>query len=231
MTLRSVFCEDAISWLESKDVLQGCSLVTSMPDISEFPGHTLPEWKNWFTQTASLVLSRCPADGVTIFYQSDIKMNGTWVDKGYLCQKAAEALGHELLWHKVVCRSPAGIATFGRPSFSHMLCFSKDVRAELAKSTADVIPDLGDKTWQRGMGLEACVLAAKFIVEQTPSKTIVNPFCGEGSMLAAGNALNLDAIGIERSPKRAEKARTLEIIKDKSSWKFQTALENSKPRS
>jgi hypothetical protein len=231
MTQRSVFCEDAISWLESKDVLHGCSLVTSMPDISEFPGHTLAEWKNWFTQTASLVLSRCPDDGVTIFYQSDIKINGTWVDKGYLCQKAAEALGHELLWHKVVCRSPAGIATFGRPSFSHMLCFSKDVRAELAKSTADVIPDLGDKTWQRGMGLEACVLAAKFIAEQTASKTIVNPFCGEGSMLAAGNALNLDAIGIERSPKRAEKARTLEIIKDKSSWKFQTALENSNPRS
>jgi hypothetical protein len=157
---------------------------------------------------------------VTIFYQSDIKVDGTWVDKGYLCQKAAEALGHELLWHKVICRSPAGIATFGRPSYSHMICFSKELRVEISKSTADVIPDLGDKTWQRGMGLEACLMAAKFIAEQTPSKTLINPFCGEGSMLAAANFIGLDAIGIERSPKRAEKARVLQILKENSSWKF-----------
>jgi hypothetical protein len=220
MSTRSVYCEDAIAWLESKEIQNGCSFVTSMPDISEFPGYSLVDWKNWFIQTATLVLSRCPADGVTIFYQSDIKIDGTWVDKGYLCQKAAEALGHELLWHKVVCRAPAGIATFGRPSFSHMLCFSKAVKADLARSTADVIPDLGDKTWQRGMGLEACLVAAKFISEQTNTKTIINPFCGEGSMLAVANACELDAIGIERSPKRVEKARSLQIIKEKSAWKF-----------
>src|SRR5665648_409168 len=118
MNTRSVLCEDAIAWLESKEIQTGCSMVTSMPDISEFPGYSLNDWKAWFVQTASLVLSRCPSDGVTIFYQSDIKFEGTWVDKGYLCQKAVESLGHELLWHKIVCRSPAGIATFGRPSYS-----------------------------------------------------------------------------------------------------------------
>jgi hypothetical protein len=191
-----------------------------MPDISEFPGHSLNDWKAWFVQTASLVLSCTCPQGVTIFYQSDIKVDGTWVDKGYLCQKAAEALGHELLWHKVICRSPAGIATFGRPAYSHMLCFSKELRVDISKSTADVIPDLGDKTWQRGMGLEACLIVAKFIAEQTPSKTLINPFCGEGSMLAAANFIGLDAIGIERSPKRAEKARVLQILKENSSWKF-----------
>lgn len=211
MMNRSVFSEDAIAWLEAKDVQQGCSLVTSMPDISEFPGYSLNDWKSWFIQTATLVLSRCPDDGVTIFYQSDIKHEGVWVDKGYLCQKAAEALGHELLWHKVICRSPAGIATFGRPAYSHMLCFSKKLKVDIAKSTPDVIPDLGDKTWQRGMGLEACIMAAKFIAEQTPTTTVINPFCGEGSMLAAANAFNLNAIGIERSPKRAEKARSLKL--------------------
>ena len=141
MSARSVFYEDAISWLESKDIQKGCSLVTSMPYISEFPGYTLNDWKIWFQQTAALVLSSCSPDGVTIFYQSDIKVDGVWVDKGYLCQKAAESLGHELLWHKVICRSPAGIATFGRPSYSHMLCFSKELKADIAKSTADVIPD------------------------------------------------------------------------------------------
>ncbi len=153
MTSRSVFCEDALVWLNARDMQPGCSFVTSMPDISEFPGFSINEWKKWFIETASLVLSRTSDDGVTIFYQSDIKVDGVWVDKGYLCQKAAESLGHELLWHKIVCRSPAGIATFGRPSYSHMLCFSKNLKVEISKSLADVIPDLGDKTWQRGMGL------------------------------------------------------------------------------
>ena len=63
-------------------------------------------------------------------------------------------------------------------------------------------------------------MAAKFIAEQTTTRTMINPFCGEGSMLAAANIFGLEAIGIERSPKRADKARSLQIIKDKSVWKF-----------
>ena len=218
--MREVFTDDAIDWLTKATVQPGTSFVASMPDISEFPGYSLTKWKEWFVQTATLILSRCPDEGVTIFYQSDIKHEGTWVDKGYLCQKAAESLAQELLWHKIICRSPAGIATFGRPAYSHMLCFSKSTRAEVSKSTPDVLPDLGEKTWTRGMGLEACLLAAKFIKEQTPTSTVINPFCGEGSMLAAANALDLNAIGIERSPKRAEKARALTLEKTQKSWKF-----------
>ncbi|HXH29973.1 MAG TPA: hypothetical protein VNJ01_04105 [Bacteriovoracaceae bacterium] len=169
-------------------------------------------------QTAGLVLSRCSPEGVTVFYQSDIKVYGCWVDKSYLCQKAAEAQGHELLWHKIICRSPAGIPTFGRPSYSHILCFSQSTRVDISKSTADVIPVIGEKTWQRGMGLEACLMISKFIASEVKSHTIINPFCGEGSMLAAANAFGLEAVGVERSPKRAQKARELRISADLKNW-------------
>lgn len=215
---RVVYCEDAILWLKSRPVHEGCSMVASLPDISEFPGLSLNAWKNWFVQTVALILSRCPDDGVTIFFQSDIKVVGTWVDKGYLCQKAAESLEHELLWHKIVCAAPAGVVTFGKPSYSHLLCLSKGQRGQVERSTADVIPDRGEKTWQRGMGLQACLIAAKFIAEQTKSQTLINPFCGHGSMLAAANAFGLKAIGIERSPKRAEKARVLQVRTDRKKW-------------
>ncbi len=220
-SLRVVHTADAVDWLTHQPVEQGTSFVASMPDISEFPGYSLSEWKEWFVKTATLILSRCPDEGVTIFYQSDIKHEGTWVDKGYLCQKAAEALGQELLWHKIICRSPAGIATFGRPAYSHMLCFSKSLKVDISKSTADVIPDLGEKTWARGMGLEACLMSARFIKEQTASHTLINPFCGEGSILAAANIFELNAVGIERSPKRAEKARELRLIKINKNWEYQ----------
>jgi len=183
-----------------------------MPDISEFHGYTLDAWKEWFINTAKLVMSRTPEDGVTIFYQSDIKVDGVWVDKGYLCQKAAESIGHELIWHKIVCRIQPGKISFGRPAYSHVLCFSKGVRIrDLSRSSADVIPDIGEKTWERGMGLEACVMIGKFVAEQTNSKTLVHPFCGQGGMIAVANALGLSAIGIERSHKRAETARTLTV--------------------
>ncbi|HSP81497.1 MAG TPA: DNA methyltransferase [Myxococcaceae bacterium] len=208
---RTVHCADALGWLEAQGVLTGCSLITSLPDVSEFPSLSLGEWKDWFVHTAALVLSRCPEDGVTVFYQSDIKKDGTWVDKGYLCQKAAEQQGHELLWHKVVCRRPPGSITFGRPAYSHMLCFSRGLRADMARSTADVLPEAGEVTWTRGMGVQACLVACRYVRDSTPTRTVVDPFCGHGTVLAVANALGLNAVGVELSPKRARKARGLRV--------------------
>ena len=190
-----------------------------MPDISEFPSFSLEKWKEWFYSTAKLVMSRTPEDGVTIFYQSDIKVDGVWVDKAYICQKAAEELGHALLWHKIICRVKPGQSTFGRPAYSHVICFSKKLRLnDLSKSSADVIPVIGEKTWERGMGFEACTLIGKFIAEQTNGHTIVHPFCGQGGMLAVANEMGLKAIGIERSPKRAEMAKVLKADLENKTW-------------
>jgi hypothetical protein len=218
MSTRTVFAEDALNWLNSSEIDPDSSFVASLPDISEFPNFTLGEWKEWFISAAKLIMSRCPDEGVSIFYQSDIKLQGVWIDKAYLCQKAAEEMGLNLLWHKIICRAPVGIATFGKPSFSHLLCFSKKVQVRIEKSTADVLPEMGDKTWQRGMGLETCLSVARFIVEETNCTKLINPFCGHGSMLAAANVYGLDAIGIERSPKRAQKARLLKISQGKKRW-------------
>lgn len=198
-----------MSFLEAFPVLEGCSFVTSLPDVSEFPKLSLEEWKVWFSRAVSLVLSRCPDEGVSIFYQTDIKRDGVWIDKAYLVQKSAESSGHALLWHKVVCRAPAGVTSFGRPAYTHLLCFSKSLRAEITASTADVLPSAGRTTWTRGMGVEACLVACRFILEQTKTRTVVDPFCGHGTVLAVANELGLDAIGIEKGPKRARLARAL----------------------
>ena len=122
-----------------------------------------------------------------------------------------EREGAALLWHKIVCRAPAGKVTFGRPAYGHLLCCAPRVRTEPAQSTADVLPEAGAMTWARAIGTRACELACRFIAEHTATRTVVDPFCGVGTVLAVANAQGLDAVGVELNRKRAERARHLTL--------------------
>lgn len=205
---RTVHVTDALAWLETH-VVPACSVVASIPDLSEFPGRTVVEWCRWFEEAAQLILRATPPEGVTIFYQTDIKVEGEWIDKGFLCQSAARRLEVPLRWHKIACRVPAGRPTGGRPGYAHVLCFSRSVTPSGRVGWGDVAPALGDKVWERGMGFEICRSIAEFIRTETTTRTVLNPFSGLGSMLAVANASGLDAIGLERSPKRAARSRAL----------------------
>ncbi len=65
--------------------------------------------------------------------------------------------------------------------------------------------------WPRAMGTAACNVVASFLLLETSCRVVLDPFCGMGTMLAVANAHGLDAIGVERSPTRAERARTLTL--------------------
>lgn len=210
-TERIIYHADALEWLTENSPLNSCSIITSLPDFTEFSALSLQEWKEWFIRAAMLCLQACPDDGVTIFYQRDAKHEGTWVNKAFLCQQAATIAGHNLLWHKIVCRAPPGSVTFGKPAYSHMLCFSREVRSDLAQSTVDVLPNAGKVTWTRGMGVRACEAACNFVLLQTRTRTIVDPFCGHGTVLAVANQMGMNAVGIEKGRKRAEIARVLQV--------------------
>jgi hypothetical protein len=183
--------------------------VTSLPDVSELGQLGFEGWRRWFVDTVALACRQVADEAVAIFFQTDIKREGSWVDKGHLAHSGADAAGARLLWHKVVCRAPAGTITFGRPSYAHLLCFSRGLRLEPGQSSADVIPRLGEMPWRRAMGVEACAAAARFLLAHTRCRTVVDPFCGVGTMLAVANHHGLDAIGVELSAKRAARARAL----------------------
>lgn len=211
MTTRTVHCTDAIAWLKAQPVLPGVSVVTSLPDVSELPLPSLDAWRAWFMDAARDVLRVVPDDGIAIFYQTDIKVEGRWIDKGYLVTRAADDVGVPMLFHKIVCRVPAGGITFGRPAYAHMIAFSTEVRLDLERSTADVLPELGEMTWSRAMGVDACKAACRFILEHSSTRTVLDPFCGMGTALAVANAMGMDAVGVELSKKRAKKARNLVV--------------------
>jgi hypothetical protein len=211
---RVVHHAEAVAWLRAHTPLSGASVVTSLPDVAELPGLEVPAWARWFEDTAALVMQAVPDEGVAVFFQSDVKHGGAWIDKGALVQRAADRVGTRLLFHKIVCRKPAGTVTFGRASYSHLLAYSRGARPRPERATADVLPDAGFMPGTKSMGAKACADACRFVQRETPTRTIVDPFCGYGTVLAVANALGLNAIGVDLSARMCRKARTLRLELD-----------------
>jgi hypothetical protein len=207
---RVVHCADALGWLRASGPLVGASVVTSLPDVSELPTLGFAGWRQWFVDAAELTARSVPDDGVVIFFQSDIRHEGRWVDKGRLCSEGAERAGLELLFHKIVCRKPPGTSTLGRATYAHLLAFARQVRPAHFP-TPDVLADGGFVVGRKAMGLGACALACRFVRDETPSRTIVDPFCGWGTVLAVANALGLDAVGVDLSARMCRRARGLAV--------------------
>lgn len=209
---REVRCEDALGWLARAALPADHALVTSLPDSSELKLGP-QDWERWFVQAAGAVIGAAHPQSVALFFQSDVKRQGRWVDKSFLVQLAGRELGASLLFHKVVCRAPAGTITPGRPAYAHLLCFSRELTLPVEHSATlpDVLPAMGKMTWNRAMGIAACEASCDFLRAATQTRVVVDPFCGLGTMLAVANARGFDAIGVELSAKRAARARELQV--------------------
>lgn len=210
MTSRVVHHADALPWLAAQGRIAGASLVTSLPDVSELPGLGFDGWRRWFVAAAEAAMGCIDDDGVAVFFQSDIRRHGVWVDKGALVAGAAERAGMMLVFHKIVCRLPPGSATSGRASYAHLVAWSRRPRAP-RRAGADVLPDGGFVPGPRAMGVNACVEACRLVREETPTRTVVDPFCGWGTVLAVANAVGLDAVGVDVSARMCKKARALRL--------------------
>lgn len=203
---REIVCADAIAWMQGRGRVDGACAVTSLPDVSEL-GKTLPVWREWFLNAARLVVNSVPDTSAALFFQSDIKRDGGWIDKGALIIRAAEDAGARVLFHKIVCRRPPGMLTQGRPGFTHLIAVSRTMKCPETLPIPDVIPDAGRSLWVRAMGVRAAAHAVRFARDQVGARLIFDPFCGVGTIPAVANALGLDALGLELAKKRCEQSR------------------------
>jgi hypothetical protein len=208
---RSIVEGEALAWLEGNPAPEGAGVITSLPDASEMPELGFEAWRAWFIGAARRILRWTPPAGVAIFFQSDVRHGGEWIDKSYLVMQAAEHERASLLWHKIVCRRPPGTIAFGRPSYSHMLAFTRGAPLFAKRPGPDVLESAGFMPWSRAMGVDACRVACRFLRDATAARVVVDPFCGKGTVLAVANAMGLDAIGVDLSAKRCRAARALVI--------------------
>ena len=207
---REVHHGDGVAWLRRERLAPDAAVVTSLPDVSEV-SLDFDAWRDWFVATARTVCEQVDDNSVAIFFQSDIRHDGRWIDKAHLVRCGADLAGSHLLFHKIVCRAPAGILTPGRPGYAHLMAFSRERRLERDEVLADVLPRLGAMTWSRAMGVAACEATCAYLRTLEQCRVVVDPFCGVGTMLAVANAHGFDAIGVELSAKRAERARMLVV--------------------
>jgi hypothetical protein len=208
---RTIHQAEAVAWLKERETLAGASVVTSLPDVSELPQLGFAGWCRWFEDAAAVVMGSVPAEGVAIFFQSDIRHAGLWVDKGAMVARSAERAGGYLLFHRIVCRHPAGTLSSGRATYSHLLGFASAARPPSGHPRADVIPDAGLMPGKKAMGVNACLAACQFVLQDTPTRTIVDPFCGWGTVLAVANALGMDSVGVDLSSRMCRRARVLDL--------------------
>jgi hypothetical protein len=208
---REVVCGDALEWLRLNPARPGCSVLTTMPDVTEC-GVPYPEWRRFFLDAARLALLATPEDGLTLFFQTDNRLEGRWVSKAAMVLQVIDELEVPLLWHKIVCRKPPGTVLLGRPGYSHILAASRGRVMPAHGGFPDVLPDLGEMPWSHSMGTRAAELCIRAIRVASPSThTVVVPFCGIGTALAMANDHGLACIGLERNRKRAEKAKTFQL--------------------
>lgn len=207
---REVHCAEALAWLRERGCIEGACAVTSLPDVSEL-NLALEAWRAWFLGAVRAVIDAVPPDRAAIFFQSDIRHGGRWVDKGALVVRAAEDAGAGVLFHKIVSRRPPGLVTTGRPGFTHLIAVSRELRCTGPLAIPDIIVDPGRQPWVRAMGVKAAAHAVRFARDQAAARVILDPFCGVGTVLAVANRLGLPAIGVERSAKRSERARELMV--------------------
>lgn len=198
---RQVICTDALKWLPQQSGLD--CIVTSIPEMEEV-GLTATAYEPFFREAVRGCLAAVKDTGYAVFLQTDRKYKG-WLDKSYWCSDEAAAAGFTMLWHKIALRQAVGTSGLFRPTYSHMLCYSK--KGKVGPLFPDVV-ERGAVTYENAFGVEAVNAVLTYLKKQG-TKTVVDPFAGSGTTLALANAMGLKAIGVDIDPKQCAKARGL----------------------
>jgi hypothetical protein len=200
---REVHCKDALAWLPQQRGLD--CIVTSIPEMEEV-GLKADAYVPFFREAARKCLEAVKDTGYVVFLQTDRKYKG-WMDKSYWCSDEAAKLGFTMLWHKIALRQEVGTSGLFRPTYSHMLCYSK--KGKVGPLFPDVVYR-GDVTYENAFGIDAVKAVLQYVKKQG-AKVIVDPFAGSGTTLALANGMGLAAVGVDIDPKQCAKARTLMI--------------------
>lgn len=177
------------------------SVITSLPDHDEVD-MSIDYWRGWFVAMVYKIIANLADNEYAIFYQTDRKYKGELIDKSYLCNVAAREVGAKSIFHKIVLKQEPDTINLFRPSYTHLLCYSKHNKS--GKAQPDVIY-AGKMLYKNAMGFNACKLALNFLKMKGINK-VVDPFCGQGSVVKIAYDLGFDVVGNDIDKEQCIKA-------------------------
>ncbi|MHB1952418.1 MAG: hypothetical protein ACYCOU_01615 [Sulfobacillus sp.] len=208
--MRTIICADAMDWLRRQRDQSIGNVITGICDLDEMPGQTsLEDYRRFFFEIAKLIMKKVRPENYAIFIQTDRKYQGTWVDKSHWLNQCAESVASELKWHRICLTRDVGSTDLHRPTFSHMMCFSRVGRPGAA--FPDVLPVGHKRLYKNATSLVAADYAVRFVKENARDPTIIDPFCGRGTIPAVANAYGCPAVGIDIDPDQCAQSQKLAL--------------------
>ena len=198
-----IFTLDARKYLESCENVG--NVFTGLPDMNEMKIE-LDDYIKFFEQCVELIMSKLRLGSYAVFCQTDRKYNRSWIDKSYLLSKVAERVGLKCCWHKIVLLRDVGKTNLYRPTYSHLMCFSRDCTTGIA--FPDVFPT-GKRLYENGLSIEVVDIVLEFLERHSKDKTLLDPFAGRGTIPWRALLKGFDVTAIDINDKQTEKILAL----------------------
>lgn len=202
---RYVVHANALHWLGTQD--DNGVIITSLPDLSELQTDR-EGWENFTRAACEALIFSLKETGIIFFYQTDRKYQGITIDKKSFISNIFHSYGFETIMSKIVLKQAPETSNLFRPTFTNLFAFSKEIKS--GKPTPDVIYG-GKMIYKNAMGFNACAVCLDFLKSKgyDSETVIVDPFCGQGSILKMANDAGFNSIGVDIDINQTKKAELL----------------------
>jgi hypothetical protein len=200
-----IICQDALVWLKGQKSNSLTNIVTGIPDLEEV-GMTSSKYLEFFGRSVDLIFEKVHPSSYVIFMVTDRKHQKTWIDKSFLISQAAHKHQVPLRWHKIILLRPVGSTHIQRPTYQHLMCFSRE------SGPGEATPDLmmcGKKVYKNASCPLATAYAINFLKRYSVFKSVIDPFVGRGTVLEIAQKAGFTGIGVDLDPKQCSAARGL----------------------
>jgi hypothetical protein len=213
----NIICDDSLKWLSRQNDRSIANVLTGLPDMNEV-NMELPQYLEFFRTIADLIFKKLSDYGYAIFIQTDRKFDGQTIDKSYHLTDVAYKNEIKLVWHKIVLQRDVGKIDLHRPTYSHVLCYTRNGKPGAAFQ--DVFP-VSDKLYENATPQNACYRSAEYLYTVSKSRgsgikdgnetggDVIDPFVGRGTAGVACLRAGLTFIGIDIDEEQCQRSRDL----------------------
>lgn len=194
--------------------------IVGIPDSAEIePRPSLVEYLQLINDFCQTIFDASDKNSIFFFLQTD-KYNREppiWIDKMFYITSVAARNGFYPFSKKIIINDFKSNDS-SRSVYTNLYGFMKIDKTVYKKNREFMKDELlynGSKTWINGFAINAVDLCVRFIKKNSKSRDyyIVDPFIGQGSLLAVCDLHKIRSIGIDIEEEKVEVARELTITR------------------